>query len=135
MSAPTPTPTPTPKKNRAVPGVVPPYIYIPVPIDNPTTNGLQELFDQNGKPINSDPNKRISCSADCLVAYPEGSQYHGYYYCNKACASWRTTPKINFKGIIYNYDSVVDINGIKYYRYKISPIFNRYAASLNWPTY
>lgn len=133
MSAPTPIPpTPKKKKKSGGGGFVYPYIFFPVTINLNTS----ELFDKNGNSINSDPNKRVSCDPDCLVAYPDGSQYHGYYYCNKSCGVFHRTvsPQINVGGITYDYDTIVENNsGVKFYRYKINPIFNRYASSWIYP--
>lgn len=48
---------------------------------------VQDLYYSNGRAVSSMTRKQV-CSENCLIAYPAGSQYHGYYYCNKNCGSF-----------------------------------------------
>lgn len=47
---------------------------------------IEVLYDKNGNAINPQPNQKVSCNTDCLVAYSPGSKFYGYYYCNKNCS-------------------------------------------------
>lgn len=60
----------------------------------------QEVFDGNANPINEAARAK-ACSPECLLPYPDGSQYSGYYYCNKNCGVFnRNTPIYTRQNII-----------------------------------
>lgn len=55
-----------------------------------------ELLDANGNRVGGQaPPSGEKCISYCLVPYPEGSQYAGYYYCNKNCGSFRTQENVD----------------------------------------
>lgn len=55
----------------------------------------EDVFTKSGTPVN--PNQaRKSCDSACLEAYGAGSQYYGYYYCKKNCASFRVQEPIYY---------------------------------------
>lgn len=39
------------------------------------------LYNKNGNPVNPSNRSAKVCAVECLIPYPKGSQYYGYYHC------------------------------------------------------